>query len=50
MVHDNGQQKGMKTVLEERGVTNMGMNACKMREELKKFEVMIVSTVGQASM
>ena len=39
MVMENGQQKGMKRVLEERGVETAGMNAEKMREELNKFEV-----------
>lgn len=39
MVTDDGVQKGMRTVLEERGVDTKGMNAEKMREELLKFEV-----------
>lgn len=46
MVLDDGQQKGMKRVLEERGVDTKGFNASKMREELKKFEVKSVSTEG----
>ena len=38
MTLDDGRQKGMKSVLEERGVSTKGMNAAKMREELKKFD------------
>lgn len=37
MTLDDGQQKGMKRVLMERGVDIKGMNASKMREELAKF-------------
>ena len=33
----DGTQKGMKGVLEERGVDVTGMNAAHLREELKKF-------------
>lgn len=40
MVMDGGLQKGMKRVLQERGLETKGMNADKMREELKKFEVL----------
>lgn len=39
MTTEDGQPKGMKTVLEERGVDVKGMNADKLREELKLFEV-----------
>lgn len=39
MVTDDGLQKGMKTVLEERGVDTRGMNASKMRQQLMEFEV-----------
>ena len=39
MVWPDGVQKGMKTVLEERGVNTQGMNADKLREELRLFEV-----------
>lgn len=39
MTLPDGRQKGMKTVLEERGVDTKGMNAEKLREELHKFEV-----------
>ncbi len=38
MVLPDGQPKGMKLVLEERGVNTRGMNAAKMREELNKFD------------
>ena len=34
----DGQPKGMKLVLEERGVNTRGMNAAKIREELNKFD------------
>ncbi|ORU94723.1 MAG: hypothetical protein A6F71_09525 [Cycloclasticus sp. symbiont of Poecilosclerida sp. M] len=40
MTLEDGRQKGMKTVLEERGVNTHGMNADKLREELKLFEVL----------
>ena len=39
MTRGDGVQKGMKTVLEERGVDTHGMNAQKLREELLQFEV-----------
>ena len=38
MILDDGRAKGMKTVLEERGVETKGMNADKMREALNTFE------------
>ena len=38
MVLPNGQPKGLKIVLEERGVDTRGMNADKLREELNTFE------------
>ena len=34
MILSDGQPKGMKLVLEERGVNTRGMNAAKVREEL----------------
>ena len=37
MVTDAGLPKGMKLVLQERGVETKGMNATKMRETLSKF-------------
>lgn len=37
MTLENGEQKGMKRVLQERGVDTHGMNADKMRERLKEF-------------
>ena len=37
MTCDDGRQKGMRRVVEERGVCTRGMNAARMREELKKF-------------
>lgn len=40
MVTPQGVQKGMKTVLEERGVDTHGMNADKLRELLRQYEVM----------
>lgn len=39
MVTDDGVQKEMKTVLKERGVDTVGMNADRMREQLMQFEV-----------
>ena len=39
MVTDDGLQKGMKTVLGERGIDTKGMNADKMREQMLQFEV-----------
>ena len=39
MVTDDGVQKGMRTVLEERGVDTKGMNADKLRQELLQFQV-----------
>lgn len=39
MVTDDGLQKGLKTVLEEREVDTRGMNATKMRQQLMQFEV-----------
>ena len=38
MILEDGQPKGMKLVLEERGVDITGMNADKMRQELNKFD------------
>ena len=38
MVLDDGKPKGMKIVLEERGVDTHGMNAEKMREKLNTYE------------
>lgn len=38
MVMDDGRAKGMKIVLEERGVETKGMNADKMREVLNTFQ------------
>ena len=38
MVLADGRPKGMKIVLEERGINTNGMNANKMKEELNKFE------------
>ncbi len=38
MALPDGQRKGMKLVLEERGVNTKGMNATKMREELNKLD------------
>ena len=37
MVDENGIPKGMKVVLEERGVETVGMKAKEMRELLKTF-------------
>jgi hypothetical protein len=34
----DGRAKGMKVVLEERGINTMGMNAAKMREALSQHE------------
>ena len=38
MTLDDGRQKGMRCVLEERGIDTYRMKADDMREELKKFE------------
>ena len=38
MVTDDGRAKGMKIVLEERGVETKGMNDDKMREVLNTFQ------------
>lgn len=38
MVMDDGRAKGMKIVLEERGVETKDMNADKMREVLNTFQ------------
>ena len=38
MTINDGKQKGMKDVLEERGVNTYRMKAYEMREELCKFE------------
>ena len=38
MVRPDGRPKGMKLVLQERGVDTKGMNADKMRETLKKYD------------
>ena len=40
-VTDAGVQKGMKTVLEERGVRTQRMNADKLRELLRQYEVQL---------
>lgn len=40
MVTSQGIQKGMKTVLEERGVDTTGMNANRLRELLGQYEVL----------
>ena len=39
MVTAGGTQKGMKTVLEERGIDTSGLNAEKLRELLRQYEV-----------
>jgi hypothetical protein len=39
MVTDDGIQKGLRTVLEERGINTKGMNAEKLKEVLGEFEV-----------
>lgn len=39
MVTAEGKQKGMRTVLEERGVNTQGLNADKLRELLREYEV-----------
>lgn len=38
MTLDDGRQKGMRRVLEERGVDTTKMKAVEMREELRKFD------------
>ena len=38
MVTAEGVQKGMRTVLEERGLDTRGMDAKKMREQLHQFQ------------
>lgn len=38
MTLPDGTPKGMRTVLEERGINTKGMTADKLREELKKFD------------
>ena len=38
MVLPDGRPKGMKLVLQEKGVNTQGMNAAKMRETLNKYE------------
>ena len=38
MVSDDGTQKGMRTVLEERGINTSSMTTVKMREELQTFQ------------
>ena len=38
MTTAEGLQKGMKTVLEERGIDAHGMNAAKIRERLHQFQ------------
>ena len=45
MVTDQGIQKGMRTVLDERGVVTDGMNADKLREILREHEVNINSFI-----
>ncbi len=37
MVTDEGIQKGLKTVLRERGVDTSGMNASRIKQELQQF-------------
>lgn len=44
MVTPLGVQKGMRTVLEERGVNTVGMNAYKLRELLGEYEVNLIGT------
>ena len=39
MVTESGLQKGLKTVLEERGVSTRGLNAEKLRDLLQQYEV-----------
>ncbi len=41
MVTDDGIQKGLKTVLQERGVDISGMNASKLKEKLGQFPVKV---------
>ena len=38
MVTAEGEQKGMRTVLQERGVNTEGMNASMLRERLREYE------------
>jgi hypothetical protein len=46
MVTDDGVQKGMRTVLEERGIDTKGMNADKLRQELLQFQVNLYKKVN----
>ena len=39
MVTDEGVQKGMRTVLEERGINTRGLNADKLRQILQQYQV-----------
>ena len=41
MVTEEGTQKGMKTVFQERGVDIRGMNSSKMKEKLQQFEASV---------
>ena len=49
MVTDDGIQKGMKTVLEERDIDTHGMNATKLRELLREYEVINFRQISKAS-
>ena len=49
MVTDDGIQKGMKTVLEERDIDTHGMNATKLRELLREYEVINFRLISKAS-
>ncbi len=44
MVTAQGLQKGMKTVLEERGVDTRGHNAEKMKSALRQFQASYTNT------
>ena len=46
MVTAESEQKGMRTVLQERGVNTEGMNASMLRERLREYEVKTLQSVS----
>ena len=47
MVTAEGKQKDMRNVLRERGVNTHGMNADKLRELLREYEIYIYCRISQ---
>ena len=47
MVTARGAQKGMKTILEERGIDTSGLNVGKLRKLLRQYELHCIMYVSR---